>query len=64
MCAVDPLEVASLETYKAQPDVLTAMKGDEVEQMLYDEGAAMEQALDQSAMTPTSRPTSSTAADL
>ena len=50
MCAVDPLEVASLETYKAQPDVLTAMKGDEVEQMLYDEGAAMEQALDQSAM--------------
>ena len=50
MCAVDPLKVASLETYKAQPDVLTAMKGDEVEQMLYDEGAAMEQALDQSAM--------------
>ena len=50
MCAVDPLEVASLETYKAQPDVLTAMKGDEVEQMLYDEGAAMEQALDQSVM--------------
>ena len=50
MCAVDPLKVASLETYKAQPDVLTAMKGDEVEQMLYDEGAAMEQALDQSVM--------------
>ena len=50
MCAVDPLKVASLETYNAQPDVLTAMKGDEVEQMLYDEGAAMEQALDQSVM--------------
>ena len=64
MCAVDPLEVASLETYKAQPDVLTAMKGDEVEQMLYDEGAAMEQALDQSAMNAYKPSTSSTAADL
>ena len=50
MCAVDPLDAASLSVYKSSADLLSAMKGEEVQQMLYDTGATLEQALDQSAM--------------
>lgn len=49
LCVEDPLEAATLEDYKSST-LLSEIKGDEVEQMLYEEGANMEQNLDQSAM--------------
>ena len=50
MCVVDPLEAATLDDYKSSSTLLSSIKGDEVEQMLYEEGADMEQNLSQSAM--------------
>lgn len=49
LCAVDPLDAADLDSYK-QSDLLTTMKQDELDQTLYEEGAALEQNLDESAM--------------
>lgn len=47
---VDPFQNSTLDDLVSQNDLVTAMKGDEVESMLYEEGAAMEHALNAGAM--------------
>ena len=50
ICDVDPLEAGELESYKEPYDLLSLLKGDELENQFYTAGAAMEQNLDASAM--------------
>ena len=50
MCDVDPLEADTLQNYKDTYDLLSLLKGDELQDQLYADGAAMEQNLDASAM--------------
>lgn len=47
---VDPLETYALEDLLAQYDLLTSMKSEEIQAELYEAGAALDHALDQSAM--------------
>lgn len=50
MCDVDPLEADTLQNYKDTYDLLSLLKGDELQDQFYADGAAMEQNLDASAM--------------
>ena len=50
ICDVDPLEADDLEGYKETYDLLNLIKGDELQEQFYTDGAAMEQNLDASAM--------------
>ena len=50
MCDVNPLDADTLENFKTNYDLLTVLKGDELEDQFYADGAAMEQNLDSSAM--------------
>lgn len=48
--SVDPLSVNTLDTYKQTYDLLAQLKGEEMQDQLYDEGAALEHDLDSAAM--------------
>lgn len=50
MCDVDPLEADTLQNYKDTYDLLSLLKGDELQDQFYADGAAMEQNLNASAM--------------
>lgn len=50
MCDIDPLVADDLQSYKDNYDLLNLLKGDELQDQFYADGAAMEQNLDASAM--------------
>ena len=47
---VDPMTRGDLASFQSGYDLLGAMKSEEIQNMLYEDGAALEHALDQSAM--------------